>query len=91
MKAPKELPTLPGIGGDGTLYVGFDTPSCFWNSKHIEGLKVRGIVLDEEDKGASTSNKIVPKAVSQSSCHCTAALGSSVGRFSTCMCMVDSL
>ena len=26
MKAPKELLTLPGIGGDGNLYVGFDTP-----------------------------------------------------------------
>ena len=65
MKAPKELPTLPGIGGNGTLYVGFDTPSLFWNSKYIEGLKVRKIVLDDEDKGASASNKIVPKAVSK--------------------------
>ena len=29
MKAPKELPTLPGMGGDGTLYVRFDPPSLF--------------------------------------------------------------
>ena len=65
MKAAKELPTLPGIGGDGTLYVRFDPPSLFWNSKYIESLKVSRITLDDEDKGTSTSNKIVPKAVSK--------------------------
>ena len=65
MKAPKELPTLPGIGGDGTLFIGFDTPSIVWNLKYIESLKVKKIVLDEEDKSTSTSNKIVPKAVSK--------------------------
>ena len=65
MKAPKELPTLPGIGGDGNMYLQFDTPSVFWSSKYIEGLKVRKIVLDEEDKSMSTSNKIVPRAVSK--------------------------
>ena len=64
MKAPKELPTLPGIGGDGNRYLGFDTPSIFWNSKYIESLKVQRIVLDEEDKDTSSS-KIVPKAVSK--------------------------
>ena len=58
MKAPKELPTLPGTGGDGTLYTQFDPPSIFWNSKYIESLKVKKIVLDEEDKSTSTSNKI---------------------------------
>ena len=65
MKAPKALPTLPGIGGDGDLYQQFDTPKIFWNSKYIESLNVKRIVLEEEDKGASTSNKIVPKAVSK--------------------------
>ena len=65
MTAPKELPTLPGIGGDGILYHQFDTPSIFWNSKHIEGLKVKKVILDEEDKNMSKSNKIVPKAVSK--------------------------
>ena len=90
MKAPKELPTLPGIGGDGTLYLGFDRPSLFWNSKYIETLKVKKIILDEEDKGTSTSNKIVPKAVSKAPVIHAAALGSSIGRFRTCICMVDS-
>ena len=28
MKAPKELPTLPGIGGDGHMYLQFDTHKC---------------------------------------------------------------
>ena len=65
MKAPKELPTLPGIGGDGTSYIRFDPPSLFWNSKYIESLKVSRITHDDEDKGTSTSNKIVPKAVSK--------------------------
>ena len=65
MKAPKELPTLPGIGGDGNMYLQFDTPSIVWNSKYIESLKVKKIVLDDEDKNLSTSNKIVPKAVSK--------------------------
>ena len=65
MKAPKELPTLPGIGGDGNMYHQFDTPSIFWNSKYFEGLKVKKIVLDDEDKNMSTSIKIVPKAVSK--------------------------
>ena len=64
MKAPKELPTLPGIGGDGNLYVRFDTPSIFWSSKYIESLKVKKIVLDEEDKNTSAT-QIVPKAVSK--------------------------
>ena len=63
MKAPKELPTLRGIGGIGTLHIGFDRPSIFWNSKYIETLKVKRITLDEDDKGTSASNKIVPKAV----------------------------
>ena len=36
MKAPKELPTLPGIGGVGTYYIQFDPPSIFWNLKYIE-------------------------------------------------------
>ena len=66
MKAPNELPTLPGIGGDGQFYVGFDTPSIFWTSKYIEDLKVKRIVLDDEDKSTSaTASSIVPKAVSK--------------------------
>ena len=66
MKAPKALPTLPGIGGDGVLYQQFDTPTIFWNSKYIESLNVKRIVsIEEEDKGTSTSNKIMPKAVSK--------------------------
>ena len=66
MKAPKDLPSLPGIGGDGVLYQQIDTPTIFWNSKYIESLNVKRIVLDEEEeKGTSTSNKIVPKAVSK--------------------------
>ena len=65
MKAPKELPTLPGIGGNGTMYHQFDTPSIFWNSKYFESLKVKKIILDDEDKTMSSSNKIVPKAVSK--------------------------
>ena len=65
MNAPKALPTLPGIGGDGTLYQQFDTPNIFWNSKYIESLSVKRIVLEEEDKGDATSNKMVPKAVSK--------------------------
>ena len=47
------------------MYISFDTPSLFWNSKYIESLKVRRIIHDDEDKGTSTSNKIVPKAVSK--------------------------
>ena len=68
MRAPIALPTLPGIGGDGTLYHQFDTPDIFWNSKYIESLNVKRIVLEDEDKGESSSsksNKIVPKAVSK--------------------------
>ena len=65
MKAPTVLPTLPGIGGEGTLYHQFDTPDIFWNSKYIESLNVKRIVLEEEDKGESTSSKIMPKAVSK--------------------------
>ena len=66
MKAPTDLPSLPGIGGDGVLYQQIDKPTILWNSKYIEGLNVKRIVLDEEEeKGTSTSNKIVPKAVSK--------------------------
>ena len=65
MKAPTALPTLPGIGGEGTPYHQFDTPEIFWNSKYIEDLNVKRIVLEEEDKGESTSSKIMPKAVSK--------------------------
>ena len=65
MRAPTALPTLPGIGGDGTLYHQFDTPNIFWNSKYIESLNVKRIVLEDEDKVEPTSNKMVPKAVSK--------------------------
>ena len=65
MKAPTALPTLPGIGGEGTSYHQFDTPDILWNSKYIENLNVKRIVLEEEDKGESTSSKIMPKAVSK--------------------------
>ena len=90
MKAPKELPTLPGIGGQGTLYIGFDRPSHFWNSKYIETLKVKRIILDEDDKGTSASNKIVPKAVSKAPVITQQPLGSNIGRLRTCIFMVDS-
>ena len=90
MMAPKE-PTLPGVGGDGTLYKQFDTPQHFWNSKYIETLQVKRIILDAEDKDASASAKIVPKAVSKGSGYCPAELGSCIGRLRTCICMVDSL
>ena len=65
MKAPIVLPTLPGIGGEGTPYHQFDTPDIFWNSKYIEDLNVKRIVLEEEDTGESTPSKIMPKAVSK--------------------------
>ena len=65
MKAPIVLPTLPGIGGEGTPYHQFDTPDIFWNSKYIEDLNVKRIVLEDEDKGESTSSNIKPKAVSK--------------------------
>ena len=65
MKAPTVLPTLPGIGGEGTPYHQFDTPDIFWNSKYIEDLNVKRIVLEDEDKGESTSSNIKPKAVSK--------------------------
>ena len=91
MNAPKALPTLPGIGGDGVLYQQFDSPSIFWNSKHIERLNVKRIVLDkEEDKRMSTSTETYAKGSEQGSCYHTAALGSSIGRLRSCICMVDS-
>ena len=65
MKAPTVLPTLPGIGGEGTPYHQFDTPDIFLNSKYIESLNVKRIVLEEEDKGELPSSKIMPKAVSK--------------------------
>ena len=65
MKAPIDLPTLPGIGGEGTLYHQFDTPEIFLNSKYIENLNVKRIVLEEEDKDELPSSKIKPKAVSK--------------------------
>ena len=63
--APKELPTLPGIGGEGPLYKRFDTPTYFRNSKYIESLQVKRIILDEEDKETPVSTTITPKAVSK--------------------------
>ena len=66
MSAPKALPTLPGIGGDGVLYQQFESPSVFWNSKYIESLNVKRIVLDEEeDKRVTTATTLMPKAVSK--------------------------
>ena len=66
MRAPKALPTLPGIGGDGVLYQQFESPSVFWNSKYIESLNVKRIVLDEaEDKRTPTTTALTPKAVSK--------------------------
>ena len=66
MSAPKELPTLPGIGGDGVLYQQFESPSIFWNSKYIESLKVKRIVLNkEEDKRMPKATTLMPKAVSK--------------------------
>ena len=65
MKAPKELPTLPGIGGDGALYKRFNTPTHFWNSKYIETLQVKRIILGDEDRETPVSAKIVPTAVSK--------------------------
>ena len=65
MRAPIALPTLAGIGGDGTLYHQIDTPDIFWNSNYIESLNVKRIVLEDEDKGESASTKMVPKAVSK--------------------------
>ena len=66
MSAPKALPTLPGIGGDGVLYQQFESPSIFWSSKYIESLNVKRMVLDEEeDKRMATATTLVPKAVSK--------------------------
>ena len=66
MSAPKALPTLPGIGGDGVLYQQFDSPSIFWNSKYIESLNVKRIVLhEEEDQRTSAATRLMPKAVSK--------------------------
>ena len=48
--APKDLPTLPGIGGDGEFYHQFERPQFFWNSKYIETLQVKRIILDEKDE-----------------------------------------
>ena len=63
--APKELPTLPGIGGDGKLYQRFAMPQTFWNSKYVETLQVKKIILDEEDDKSLAATPIIPKAVSK--------------------------
>ena len=47
LTAPRELPTLPGIGGDGAFYQRFGTPKFFWNSKYIETLQVKRIILSK--------------------------------------------
>ena len=65
MLAPKELPTLPGIGGDGRLYQRFGSPKMFWNSNYIETLQVRQIILDEVESmpvKAPIILKVVSKA-----------------------------
>ena len=65
LPAPKQLPTLPGIGRDGKFYQYFSTPKFCWNSKYIETLSVRRILLDEEDESTPAPAPIVPKAVSK--------------------------
>ena len=65
LKAPKELPTLPGIGSVGLRIKRFDTPTILRNSKCIESLQVKRITLDLDEKEPIEPPKIVPKAVSK--------------------------